>query len=55
MILVVGAIGAFLGRLLIGGTLNFILHEHDKPNPEKYLGWIGAIIGAVLAMWIYKS
>ena len=43
MVVIVGIIGGFLGRLLIGGLLNFILkpEEHDNPNPENYLGWIG--------------
>ena len=53
MIYFIGFIGMFIGRFLIGGLLNFILKEHEEPNPENYLGWIGAIIGGVLSMWIY--
>ncbi|MFM5993234.1 MAG: hypothetical protein ACKO9U_01415 [Dolichospermum sp.] len=42
-IFLVGILGAFLGRLFIGGTLNFFLkpEEHENPNPENYLGYIG--------------
>ncbi len=49
-------IGSLLGRFLIGGTLNFIFkpEEHENPNPENYLGWIGAIIGAVITLLIFK-
>jgi hypothetical protein len=54
MVIVWAFLGAFLGRFLIGGTLNFIFkpEEHHNPNPENYLGWIGAIIGTVIALLI---
>jgi len=57
MVFLVAIVGGFLGRFLIGGTLNFVFkpQEHDNPNPENYLGWIGAILGVLIALWIYKS
>jgi hypothetical protein len=57
MIFLVAILGAFLGRLFIGGTLNFFLkpEEHENPNPENYLGYIGSAIGIFIAIWIYKS
>jgi hypothetical protein len=57
MIFLVAFLGAFIGRFLIGGTLNFIFkpEEHDNPNPENWLGWVGAIVGIIVAVIIYKS
>jgi drug/metabolite transporter (DMT)-like permease len=56
MIFIIALIGGFLGRFLIGGILNFIFkpNEHHNPNPENYLGWIGAILGVILSFLIYK-
>ncbi len=57
MFIIIAIIGGFIGRFLIGGILNFVLkqNERNNPNPENYLGWIGSIIGAIIAIWIYKS
>jgi hypothetical protein len=57
MVFLIAILGGFFGRFLIGGTLNFILkpHEHDNPNPENYLGWVGSVLGVIIAIWIYKS
>jgi len=57
MVVLVAIIGGFLGRFLIGGTLNFIFkpQEHENPNPENYLSWIGSILGVIIAIWIYKT
>ncbi|MFN6038067.1 MAG: hypothetical protein ACK452_06340 [Bacteroidota bacterium] len=54
MVFIAGFIGMFIGRLIIGSILNFILkpEERDNPNPENSLGWIGAIIGGAAAMII---
>lgn len=53
MIFLVAIIGGLLGRFLIGGILNFIFKPDDEPNPENYLGWMGAVIGVVISSWIY--
>jgi len=57
MIIIVAIIGGFLGRFLIGGILNFMFKpgEHGNPNPDNALGWVGAIIGAIIAGWMFSS
>jgi len=57
MILIVAAVGGFMGRFVIGFPLNFILkpQERDDPNPENWLGWIGSAIGALVAIWLYTG
>jgi hypothetical protein len=57
-IIVIG-IGAFIGRFLFGGTLAFIFGTTQDANgnlEEKPIySWIGMILGALIAGWIYKS
>ncbi|MFY8165828.1 MAG: hypothetical protein ACOVJ8_04480 [Sediminibacterium sp.] len=57
MVFLVALLGAFIGRLFIGGVLNFIFKpdEHNSPNPENMLGWVGAILGVIISVLIYNS
>ncbi len=52
----VAFIGGLIGRALIGGLLNFMFkpEEHENPNPENWLGWIGFIAGVAISLIIYN-
>lgn len=57
MWLIIACIGGFVGRFLIGGILNFMIYpnERENPNPENWIGWLGSLIGVIIALIIYKA
>ena len=46
--LVFGFFGAFIGGML--GTAGYVHHD---PNPFRFGGILGAVLGAILFTWIY--
>lgn len=55
--LIVVIVGGFLGKLIVGFFLNYFLkpQEREDPNPENGLGYIGSLIGGIIAWWIFMT
>jgi hypothetical protein len=52
-------VGTIVGRFLVGGTLAFIFgttyDSNGNPEEKPIYSWIGMLLGALIAGWIYKS
>lgn len=56
MIFIVGIIGYFGGEFIIGGILYALFGKGDVNNAQnKIYGWIGKILGMLVAVAIFKN